>query len=171
MHKYAPMDTPLHRVLRTESCASCPAEMQETIYGMKYDAVLALLEANPAQASTTDAFQRTPLHWACMDVRGNFHSRDDSVLLDMMDRAPQAVRIVDIEQRTPLHYLVARNDDIPLALLTKMAALAPETLTMKDAVGETPMDIIQSRKEDMPNVDEVINTLTKLKSMLTSSAE
>jgi hypothetical protein len=51
-----------------------------------------------------------------------------------------------------------------------MVALSPETLTMKDEVGETPLDIIESRKEEIPNADEVIETLMKLKSMLTSSA-
>jgi hypothetical protein len=147
---------------------SCPLEMQQNIYDMKQDAVRALLEANPTQASTTDTFQRTPLHWACMDIQGNFNSQDDSVLLDLIDRAPQAARIVDIEQRTPLHYLVARNDEIPLPLLAKMVALAPETVSMKDEVGETPMDIIRSRQAEMPNADEVINTLNNLKSMLTS---
>jgi ankyrin repeat protein len=148
---------------------SCPLEMQQNIYDMKQDAVRALLEANPAQASTTDTFQRTPLHWACMDIQGNFNSQDDSVLLDLIDRAPMAARIVDIEQRTPLHYLVARNDDIPLQLLAKLVALAPETASLKDEVGDTPMDIIRSRKEEMQNVDEVIKTLNNLKSMLTST--
>jgi ankyrin repeat protein len=137
---------------------------------MKQQAVRALLDANPSQASTADTFKRTPLHLACMDVAGNFHSSDDSVLLELLDRAPHAVHLTDIERRTPLHYLLARNDDIPLSLLTKMVALSPETLTMKDEVGETPLDIIESRKEEIPNADEVIETLMKLKSMLTSSA-
>jgi ankyrin repeat protein len=137
---------------------------------MKLQAVRALLDANPSQAATADTFKRTPLHWACMDVSGNFHRSDDSVLVELLDRSPQAVNLTDIERRTPLHYLLARNDDIPLSVLTKMVALSPETLTMKDEVGETPLDIIESRKDELPNADEVIGTLMKLKSMLTSTA-
>jgi ankyrin repeat protein len=187
VHKYAPMDTALHRILRTDSCQSCPPEMKHSIYGMKLDAVRALLEANPALASTADTFQRTPVHWACMDAESN-HSQSDpdntkewdrdpslssssSVLLELLDHAPQAVQKVDLERRTPLHYLLARNDEIPLSLLTKIVALYPESLTMKDEVGETPLDILQSRNEEIPNVDEVIQTILNLKTMLTSTEQ
>ncbi|KAG7374104.1 ankyrin repeat domain protein [Nitzschia inconspicua] len=188
IHKYAPMDTALHRILRTESCQTCPPEMKQNIYEMKLDAVKALLEANPVQASTADTFQRTPLHWACMDAESNdvqTGGDDDehgdhisestlgsgSVLLELLDHAPQAVKKVDIERRIPLHYLLARNDEIPLRLLAKMVALYPDSLTVKDEVGETPLDILQSRKEEIPNMEEVIKTLLKLKSMLASTAQ
>jgi hypothetical protein len=193
IHKYAPMDTALHRILRADSCRTCPPEMKQSIYQMKVESVKALLEANPGQASTADTFQRTPLHWACMDADSNHvRSGDDinesvrevdhnepsssslpssSVLLELLDHAPQAVQKVDIERRTPLHYLLARNDEIPLSLLAKMVALYPDSLTMKDEVGETPLDIIQSRNEEIPNADKVIQTLLKLKSMLTSTAQ
>lgn len=168
-----------------------PPEMKQSIYDMKLHAVKALLEANPEQASTADTFQRTPLHWACMDVESNFAQSDDddtkewdresslltdsfslsSVFLELLDHAPQAVQKVDLERRTPLHYLLARNDEIPLSLLTKLVALYPESLTMKDELGETPLDILQSRKEEIPNADDVIQTLLKLKSMLTSTTQ
>lgn len=193
VHKYAPMDTALHRILRTDSCQACPPEMKQSIYDMKLNAVRALLEAEPTLASTADTFQRTPLHWACMDAESNSvrsggdEEEDDegtgnvggsersstasSVLLELLDHAPQAVQKVDIERRTPLHYLLARNDEIPQSLLAKMVALYPESLTMKDEVGETPLDILQSRNEEIPNADEVIQTLLKLKSMLTSTAQ
>jgi ankyrin repeat protein len=149
--------------------------MLESIYAMKQDAVRALLNANPLQASTADTFQRTPLHWACMDAENNTmktkEGKEASVLLELLEHAPQAVQKVDIERRTPLHYLFARNDEIPLNLLTKMVALYPESLTMKDEVGETPLDILQSRYEEIPNAEDVIHTLLKLKSLLTSSAQ
>lgn len=189
--------------MRTESCPQCPQELQENIYDMKHAAVHALLDANPLQASSADAFQRTPLHWACMDLQGNYwnnphhhndddddddavdgggsgsaavngtslHEDDDSILLDLMDRAPQAVKKTDIEQRTPLHYLMARSDtDIPLSLVAKLVALYPEALHMKDQVGETPLDILESRQDEIPNARQVRETLLKLKTMLTSSS-
>jgi ankyrin repeat protein len=154
---------------------------------MKLDAVRALLEANPAQASTADTFQRTPLHWACMDSKSNYAQMDEedtkewdkepslssssSVLLELLDHAPQAVQMLDLERRTPLHYLLARNDEIPLSLLTKIATLYPESLNMKDEVGETPLDILQSRIEEISNFDQIIRTLLDLKSTLPSTAQ
>jgi ankyrin repeat protein len=148
--------------------------MKQDIFDMKYQAVNALLDVNAAAAAARDTFQRTPLHWACMDVAGNHPSKDssdgeDSILLLLMERAPQAVHMLDNEKRTPLHYLVARNANIPLNLLAKVVALSPESLSMKDEVGETPLDIIQSRKDELDNVDDLLSTLSKLQSMLTSS--
>jgi hypothetical protein len=187
VHKYAPMDTALHRILRTDYCQSCPPEIKQSIYDMKLDAVKALLEADPGQASTADTFQRTPLHWACMDAESNYAQIDDddimkwdkkpslpsspSVLLELLDHSPQAVQKIDLERRTPLHYLVARNDEIPLSLLTKIVALFPESLNLKDEVGQTPLDILQSRKEEIPNADEILQTLLNLKSMLTPTGD
>jgi ankyrin repeat protein len=148
---------------------------------MKQQAVRALLDANPAQAMTGDTFKRMPLHWACMDVLGNVEHDGDgdndddkkqsvSILSELLDRAPQALNTVDIERRTPLHYLIARNDRIPLKLLAKMVALAPETLVVKDEVGETPLDILKSRTNEILNAEEVMETMTKLKSMLLLSS-
>lgn len=162
MHKYAPMDTPLNRLLRTEI-----PNLQHGIYDMKYQAVTALLDTNASAALGKDTFLRTPLHWACMDVDGNHLDKDDSILLMLMDRAPQAVQMKDIEKRTPLHYLVARNDDVPLDVVAKLAALYPEALSTKDEVGETPMDIAMSRKDELKNANDLIQSLSKLKSMLT----
>jgi hypothetical protein len=196
-NKWPPNDSPLHQIMRTESCPACSEEIQQNIYDMKQCAVKALLEANPSQASATDVFQRTPLHWACMDLQGNYWNNpnhlnrhgggngngdrdgdgdgasvreDDSILLDLMDRAPQAVSLVDLEKRTPLHYLLARSDtEIPLSMLAKLVALCPQALDMKDEVGETPLDILETRKDEIPNATAVKDTLQKLKTMLTSS--
>jgi hypothetical protein len=171
VHNYAPRDTALSRMLRTESCGQCSDDMQQKIFEMKHQAVVALLDANASVASFRDTFQRTPLHWACMDVASNHGESEDSILLLLLDRAPQAVHMTDVEHRTPLHYLVARSDEIPLKLLAKLVALCPEALSMKDEVGETPLDIIQSRKSELNNVDDLIRTLLKLQSMLTPSAK
>lgn len=184
VHKYAPMDTALHRLLRTKSCEKCDDDIKADIFQMRKQAVAALLDVNPTAASTKDTFQRTPLHWACMDVASNngyclddgnavngsttsSSSSQDSILLMLIERDSQAASIMDMDRRTPLHYLVARNDDIPMAVLTKLVAICPQALTMKDEVGETPLDIIQSRKEDeLQNVNEIVQTLLKLQSLL-----
>jgi hypothetical protein len=182
VHKYAPMDTALHRLLRTKSCDKCEDDIKADIFQMRKQAVAALLDVNPTAASTKDTFQRTPLHWACMDVASNCNdllqhehdgsaSAQDSILLMLIERSSQAVSITDMERRTPLHYLVARNDGIPMAVLTKLVAICPEALTMKDEVGETPLDIIQSRKDELHNVSEIVRTLQKLQSLLTPSAQ
>jgi hypothetical protein len=192
VHKYAPMDTALHRLLRTKSCEKCDDAIKADIFRMRIQAVASLLDVYPAAASTQDTFQRTPLHWACMDVASNSHlnpnasgsststsSQEDSILLMLIDRAAASqksaaavVSMTDVERRTPLHYLVARNDDIPMAVLTKLVAICPLALTMKDEVGETPLDIIQSRQQDddeLQNVSEIVRTLLKLQSALLSA--
>ena len=182
VHKYAPMDTALHRLLRTKSCNLCDDDIKADIFQMRKQAVAALLDVNPTAASTKDTFRRTPLHWACMDVASNCDSlhlnhddgsapSEDSILLMLIERASQAVSITDMERRTPLHYLVARNDGIPMAVLAKLVAHCPEALTMKDEVGETPLDIIQSRKDELHNVSEIVQTLQKLQSLLSPSAQ
>jgi hypothetical protein len=187
--------------------------MQQSIYVMKQTAVQALLDANPSAAADADVFQRTPLHWACMDLDGNYWNspnhfsrrqrqqpqqeeesgdneddgggnnnyhfgsssssstsvrEDGSIILELMDRAPNAASMIDLEKRTPLHYLVARSSgtDMPLGLLAKIVALCPEALTKKDLCGETPLDIIETRKDEIPNAIEVKECMEKLKSML-----
>lgn len=132
---------------------------------MKFEAVKALLEANVDAATARDTFQRTPLHWACMDVDGNHGDTDDSIILMLLQQAPSAAQMIDVEHRTPLHYLVARNEKIPTKLLAKMVALFPEALTMKDEVGETPLDIVQSRHDEIENSQELIKSLRKLETM------
>ena len=172
VHKYEPKDTPLNRLLRTQNFFSCSQEMKQNIFEMKYRAVAALLEAHSPATTMLDSFRRTPLHWACMDVVGNHvddETPEESILLLLVQKGPQAARMVDMEDRTPLHYLVARNDAIPVKLLAKMVAFCPEALNMKDEVGETPLDIIQSRREELNNADELAETLSKLQSLLTSS--
>lgn len=165
VHKYAPMDTALNRLLRTQSCETCSDEVKQSIMDMKHAAASALLEAHPGAATTPDSFRRTPLHWACMDVTGNHTENGESIIMTVLERAPSAMHMLDIENRTPLHYLVARSDVIPLQLLAKMVALAPECLAIKDTVAETPIDIIRSRDDEIENYDEVITTLQKLQSM------
>ena len=137
---------------------------------MKFAAVEALLDANLEAATSRDSFQRTPLHWACMDVEGNHGDSHGCIIMMLLERASAAAHMVDIENRTPLHYLVARNNEIPLRLIAKMVALCPEALSMKDEVGEKPIDIVQSRKGEIRDVDELIRSLGKLETMFLTSA-
>lgn len=171
VHKYAPKDTPLNRLLRTESCSQCSEDMRQNIFEMKHKAVAALLDVNVNAALYQDSFQRTPLHWACIDAVGNHGDLDDSIIFMLIEKAPQAVHMTDMEKRTPLHYLVARNDEVPLKVLAKLVAICPEALNMKDEVGETPLAIIKSRREELHNVDDLLRTLMKLESLLTPSTD
>ena len=168
VHKYAPMDTPLCRLLTTQGCASCSLDVNNNIFQMKFAAVKALLEVHVDAATARDTFQRTPLHWACMDVEGNHGDAEDSIMFMLLQRGPSATQMTDLEHRTPLHYLFARNDTIPTKLVAKMVALFPEALTMKDEVGDTPLDIVLSRKDEIENGDELQNSLRKLEAMFSS---
>jgi hypothetical protein len=170
VHKYAPMDTPLCRLLRTQSCTSCAPDVKDAIFRMKSAAVTALLDANVESATSQDTFRRTPLHWACMDVEGNHGDAEDSIIFMLLEKAPSAIHVVDIEHRTPLHYLVARNDTVPLKLVAKMVAIFPEALMMKDEVGETPLEIVQSRKDEIKNASELMKYLGKLDTMFSPPA-
>jgi hypothetical protein len=167
VHKYPPQDTALHRLLRTQSCQECNEEVKGNIFEMKKEAVRSLLNCNPAAARTKDSFRRTPLHWGCMDLNGNQASEDlkesfaeTSILIMLLDRAPEALSMKDVEQRTPLHYVAARADYIPVSLVAKVVTLCPEVLEMKDEVGESPLQIIESRREEIVNADEIIKTMT-----------
>ena len=173
VHRYAPMDTPLCRLLRTQGStlsSTFSLDIQEGIYEMKRAAVTALLDANVEAASTRDSFQRTPLHWACMDLEGNHGDEDDSIIVMLLERAPSAANMLDIEKRSPLHYLVARNEEIPLKLVAKIVALYPEALTTRDEVGDTPIRIVSSRKDEIKNAQELTNYLKKLQEMFSSSS-
>jgi hypothetical protein len=170
VHKYAPMDTPLCRLLRTDSCKSCAPDVKDSIFRMKFNAVSALLDVNVESAISRDTFQRTSLHWACMDVEGNHGEADDSIICMLLEKAPSASHMLDIEHRTPLHYLVARNDIVPMKLVAKMVALFPEALKMKDEVGETPAEIVQSRIDEIKGANELMKYLRKLETMFSPAS-
>jgi hypothetical protein len=173
IHKYVPMDTALSRLLRMALGPASSQEFRSSIFEMKYSAVAALLDANPSAATLRDSFQRTPLHWGCIDAAGN-HLEDDgadgnSILWLLLKQAPRAAEMVDVAKRTPLHYLVARNDEIPMQFAAKLVALYPEALGMTDEVGETPLDILASRGDEVRNKDELVRAMQKLQSILAPS--
>lgn len=168
VHRYAPMDTALHRILRPVSQipVQVDAETQHEMNVMKLKAVEALLEAYRQAPVIQDSFGRTPLHLACMDIS---HGGTEAALM-IMDAAVKfgdAASVPDMEGRTPLHYLVARNniqleDKNQAELLTKLVAFWPAALSWKDAVGETPMDVVASRKGEWSMADELLKVLVDL---------
>lgn len=162
IHKYAPNDTALHRVLRHST--HCADETTRTyMQEWKRQAVESLLQAYPAATSATDAFGRTVLHVVCMelfvisekDEQMNENS-DTAIAMRVADANPCAGQERDtIEKRTPLHYLMARHDRIPLALLSKLLEYAPQAMTLKDTTLETPLDIFQRRETEITNSTDV----------------
>ena len=77
IHRYAPRDTALHRILRPpDLCsteykqfhATTDPDTKDEIDKLRSNVVRALIEANPSITVTADCFGRTPLHLACMDV-------------------------------------------------------------------------------------------------------
>lgn len=184
VHRYAPMDTALHRVLRpTTTNSSCAVHMdeetQQEMNVMKLKAVAALLEAHRQALLIQDSFGRTPLHLACMDIRNGGAEAAMMIMDSVHDGA--AACVPDTEGRTPLHYLVARNDivlqdnnsddgameivnnnNIHLELISKLVAFWPEALSRKDIVGETPLDVVTARRGEWSRADELLTLLLDL---------
>jgi hypothetical protein len=158
VHKYPPADTALHRMLRP--FAACEeqqldGETVDKMNELKLAAVSALLDANRQAAGLPDSFGRTPLHLACMDVAGGGTTAAAMIL----DVQPIALTAVDSEQRTPLHFLVARNETIPVDLLSKMLEQYPEAVFRQDIVGDTPIDIVEKRKNEIHNAAHILELL------------
>ena len=171
VHKYAPNDTALHRLLR-QSGGCIAIDDTATLQRMeewKLQAVEALLTANRHAASLTDAFGKTPLHLACMEPptasssfdSSNVESTTVAIALCIIQANPLAARLQDtIDQRTPLHYLVARcHDTIPLSLLRQLILSCPAAIGWRDATGDTPISIVEQRAEEIKNVEDVLQML------------
>ena len=140
VHKYAPNDTALHRILRTElSEASClDSNGRSKMVQLKLQAVAALLEANRDLVTMRDSFGRTPLHLACMFYDGMDDNAVATLLVQSSDVSALAMQ--DVEGRTPLHLLLMRGLASP-ELVQSMADACPTVVGMEDAVRETPLDI------------------------------
>jgi hypothetical protein len=196
-HKYAPNDTALHRILRLAADGLCtteetvqveaettsssppspslsPPHHQDIAVTMKFNAIQAIVKAHPSAASIPDAFGRTPLHLACMDVC----SASDTAVLQLLLMVPTTtgsaassskaavsaawLLLQDVEKRTPLHYLLARsNGMIPLDALQVLLQACPEAALVPDVVKETPPDIVTRRGNDgeIENIDQVLAML------------
>jgi ankyrin repeat protein len=141
------------------------ATTRQHIEHFKLEAVSALLAAHRPAASTRDAFGRTPLHLACMDIA----SCGEPAAFMLVDQCPQAAMIQDVEGRTPMHYLVGRNDSIPCSLLSKLITASPKALQTQDIVSETPLEIVKNRGKEIENVEEVTATLQSIEFSLPPS--
>lgn len=156
VHFYAPSYTALHRILHSASGSlEVDCATQNHIEQVKLDAISALLEANPLAGSVRDAFGRTPLHIACMDISGCGVTAANMII----EAYPKATAVLDVEGRTPLHYLIGRNDSVPLELLAKLISVFPDALTTQDSVLETPLQIAIQRNDELQNADAVIEML------------
>ena len=156
VHFYAPSYTALHRILHSASGSlEVDCATQNHIEQVKLDAISALLEANPLAGSVRDAFGRTPLHIACMDISGCGVTAANMII----EAYPKATAVLDVEGRTPLHYLIGRNDSVPLELLAKLISVFPDALTTQDSVMETPLQIAIQRNDELQNADAVIEML------------
>jgi len=159
VHKYAPHDTALHRLLRGPSACELDCQLDaETVYQMnqmKLTAVKALLEANRLAAVQQDSFGRTPLHLACMEG-----DDDGSIAATILEINPAAAVVVDNELRTPLHFLVARSSGtINAALVQELVTQYPGAIFRQDAVGDTVLDLVQQRAHELENADEIMELL------------
>mmetsp|Transcript_19713 Transcript_19713/g.45883 ORF Transcript_19713/g.45883 Transcript_19713/m.45883 type:complete len:269 (+) Transcript_19713:59-865(+) len=164
VHKFPPSDTALHRLIRVSSGmmdgVGSTIQQQQQFKQVQLEAVSALLGANPSAAYMPDAFGRTPLHLACMDIQWNRQAV--ARLAEVGCEAPVGscpLTHQDMEGRTPLHYLVGRNQHIPIDLLEQMILVRPSLLEMRDLVSETPLDICLERKHEIENVEEVLQVL------------
>ena len=177
VHRYAPMDTALHRILRPTATAATATttnlsrtdriyvdvETQQEIKLLKLNAVASLLEAFPPAVLIQDSFGKTPLHLACMDL-SNGGLEAATMIMDSLQDGTGACA-PDLEGRTPLHYLVARCNDVelpPTELWHKLVGLRPTALFERDAVGQTPVEILESRRDEWALADELRKELIAL---------
>jgi hypothetical protein len=153
-HALGAQDTSLHGILKAPK-RDVQCQTQQAVDQVKLQAVSALLSAHRQAASTKNAFGRTPLHLACMDLT----NCGEAVAHMILDTNALAASVQDVEGRSPLHYLVARNDDIPLALLTKLISVCPDALEMADSVKETPLEIVSLRGEEIKDAAHIFRVM------------
>jgi Ankyrin repeat len=171
-HKYAPNDTALHRILRVLQADVCGLADESVQLGEeettgavgKLHAIQAILNAHPPAAAIQDAFGRTPLHLACMDITTSPSVKTGILELLMQgEHGKSACLLLDVEKRTPLHYLVARSINIiPPHALQLLLKTCPEAVLVQDVVKETPMDIVTRRSRDgemIEHMDQVLEIL------------
>lgn len=164
VHKYPPSDTALHRILRPaiSTCSDtteqkCDQQTLDKMNEMRIAAVIALLEAHPPSVVIRDSFGRTPLHWACMNVVAYNESYAAALIIKS---CPEAVPLLDSEHRNALHALVARNNFIPMDVLSLLLEVDSSTALVADIVGETPLQIVERRRAEIQNAEAVLKTLT-----------
>jgi hypothetical protein len=163
-HKFAPNDTALHRIFRVVQFECEPTRLDPAIEEQRLRAVEALLAANQQAAATLDAFLRTPLHLACMDLSSGSSTSSGTAAAAalILENDPRIACITDVEKRTPLHFLVARNDEIPMPFLQALIQHGSAAVHMADAVGETPIDIVIRRAKEIGHAEIILEMLQKV---------
>ncbi|KAL7579449.1 hypothetical protein ACA910_014110 [Epithemia clementina (nom. ined.)] len=160
VHKYAPNDTVLHRLLRAveiESSMELDEVTMTELGTLKVGAVNAILAACRGLVTVRDAYGRTPLHYACMNIHA---SAGEETIETIMQSNPSATCIQDHEGRNPMHYLLSRNDKISLRILKLLVSSSLEAVRMMDMLKETPISILERRRDELSNVDELLAVLT-----------
>lgn len=151
IHRYAPCDTALHRLLRPpephseeyeEFLRNTKPDMQAEIVQLRLRAVCALMEANPPMLLTPDCFGQTPLHLACVNVEYTMGAAEM-----LLNACPRAALIQDTSGKTPLHYLISGDQNVPTHLIEMFVKTAPEALKSADRRGLTPVDIAKLKAE------------------------
>jgi ankyrin repeat protein len=170
-HKFAPNDTALHRIFRVVPIPVCNeyecqiTRLDPAIDEQRLRAVSALLAANQQAAAIQDAFLRTPLHLACMDLSSGSSTSSTGTAAAaalILENDPGIACITDVEKRTPLHFLLARNDEIPMPFLQALIQHGPAAVRMADAVGETPIDIVVRRTKEIAHAEIILEMLQNL---------
>jgi len=156
VHAFGSQDTPLHCILKSRAL-DLDIQAQRALDRLKFQAVTALLLVYQGAALTKNAFGRTPLHLACMDVL----NVGEGVAQAILDANPWAASVQDMEGRSPLHYLVARNDRIPFSLLTNLISVCPEALEIKDSTKETPIDIVILRGDEIEDAAQILEFIQR----------
>lgn len=189
IHKYAPQDGPLHRLLRPLH-VPCPIsfsyeedpfyknstdilteeeviELEEkkklmndpVVAELLLDAVTAIVEANPVAASKPNTFGRTPLHLACMELTGP-RAQAASYLIR---HTPMTTIAIDCGGSTPLHFLLGNPiNDIPEALISQYLKADPSALERHNRCGLTPLDVFVKSAANEDDARERRELLKKL---------
>lgn len=154
VHKYAPCDTALHRLLRAPDeswterfLQTTNPALQNEIAQLRLEAICALVEANPSIVSTPDCFGRTPLHLACINRE---YSEGAAEIL--LGACPAAASIHDTFGKTPLQYLLAEEQHVPPSLIQKFITVTPNALMVSDRRVRMPVDIAKVVKGEQSNV-------------------
>lgn len=189
VHKYAPNDAAIHRLLRQRQCdrgvssTATKSQLDVTSSGsvsdahddvednavsphskeceIKLQAIRALIRANRQAATLADGFGRTPLHLSCMDSSPTGVEATRLLLVECSDHLDTILSRKDVEGRTPLHWLVLRSDKIPLDVLDKMLQACPRVASIPDDVRESPLDVCRRRQSAVSNSTEAQNRLEK----------
>jgi hypothetical protein len=199
VHKYAPNDTAIHRLLRQRQCVRDVSANKSQLLDfsssvsvtdaheegddnsvlppqtkdceIKLQAIRALLKANRQAATLADGFGRTPLHLSCMDASPAGVEATRLLLQECSGHLDAILSRKDVEGRTPLHWLLLRSDEAPLDVLDKVLQACPSVVSIQDDVRETPLDICHRRQSAISNASEVQIRLEQCMKSISTSDE